>query len=68
MRDGIPLFALLGKTIEMVDASESLLIRFTDGSYLEVNGVPSTRDPHDPVERAGIDAYYLGQSIHGRAE
>lgn len=59
-------FSLLGKTIEMVDASESLTIRFTDGSYLEASG--DTYRELNGDERARVDVYYKGQSVSGRAE
>lgn len=57
---------LIGKTIAMVDAGDSLTIRFTDGTYLEVNG--NTYMEMNGDERAGVESWYGGHTLSGRAE
>ena len=59
--------ALIGKTIARVEVSDSIDIRFTDGTYLELRGDWQMELNGD--DKYVVEAWHLGSIVeHGRAD
>lgn len=58
---------LVGRTIVMIDVTDSITIRLDNGAYLEINGDQTLELNGD--ERNIVEAWYKGEWVqHGRAE